>query len=152
YRAFFGILLAGAVPSALYPPVRLGRMEEWKDRTGRMLKALQCQAVLTNKALHSLLGYPVKESRPPLGCFTVSSILSRSGSLGQVPQVASSATAFVQFSSGATGFSKPVRLSHENILHNAQCILDMVPGDPRQHRCVSWLPVYHDMGLIGTLI
>src|SRR5262245_48193542 len=152
YRAFFGILLAGAVPSALYPPVRLGRMEEWKDRTGRMLKALQGQAVLTNKALHSLLGYPVKEANPPLGCFTVPSVLSHSGPLGQIPRAASADTAFIQFSSGATGSSKPVRLSHENILHNAQCIIDMFPGDHWQHHCVSWLPIYHDMGLIGTLI
>jgi acyl-CoA synthetase (AMP-forming)/AMP-acid ligase II len=152
YRAFFGILLAGAVPSALYPPVRLGRMEEWKDRTGRMLKSLHCQAVLTNQTLHSLLGYPVKESRPPRGCFTIRSILSSGTPADRVPAAASHETAFVQFSSGATGPSKPVRLSHENVLHNARFIIDMVPGDPREHHCISWLPVYHDMGLIGTLI
>ncbi|MCE9624577.1 MAG: fatty acyl-AMP ligase, partial [Deltaproteobacteria bacterium] len=148
----FGVLLAGGIPSALYPPVRLGKIEEWKRRSSRMLRVLGCQAVLTNKSLHSLLAYPVSESNPPIGSFTVASILEDSTREGEVPAIHSQDTAFIQFSSGTTGSPKPVALSHGNILQNAEFILGNLPGNPKEARCVSWLPVYHDMGLIGALI
>ena len=44
YAAFFGVCLAGGIPTALYPPARLGKVEEWKHRTAKMLAAVECAA------------------------------------------------------------------------------------------------------------
>ncbi len=152
YQAFFGAILAGAIPSALYPPIRFGKIEEWKERTTQMFKSIDCQAVLTNSSLHALLGYPCKEAKIPRGCFSVSSILSSGVTPGKTVSADSHDIAFVQFSSGSTGFPKPIALSHKNILEMGKVFVDMFPISRREINCVSWLPVYHDMGLIGTLI
>jgi malonyl CoA-acyl carrier protein transacylase len=58
-------------------------------------------------------------------------------------------TAFVQYSSGSTGKPKGVVLSHENILSNIAAILDGMDVDPRLDASLSWMPLTHDMGLIG---
>ncbi|MEC9465803.1 MAG: fatty acyl-AMP ligase [Myxococcota bacterium] len=151
YRAYFGILFAGGVPTALYPPVRLGRVDQWRVRTAKMLTAANCVAVLTDKRLMGLSGEPVRVAGPRLGCHTVTKLVKEAG-----PRVWLSESftelATIQFSSGSTGDPKPVALSHDNMLSNARAIISMLPGEPSTHSCVSWLPLYHDMGLVGCMI
>src|SRR5207237_3258936 len=57
----------------------------------------------------------------------------------------------IQFSSGTTVDPKPVALTHENVLANVAAIETIIPADDAQAG-VSWLPLYHDMGLIGCLL
>jgi acyl-CoA synthetase (AMP-forming)/AMP-acid ligase II len=59
--------------------------------------------------------------------------------------------ALIQFSSGTTVAPKPVALSHRNILSNTRAIIASFPGDLKNHSGCSWLPLHHDMGLIGGL-
>ncbi|MCZ6874210.1 MAG: AMP-binding protein [bacterium] len=151
YRAFFGVILAGGIPAALYPPVRLGKIDAWKDRTAAMLRAIDCSAVLTDARLYGLLGQPVRQTAPPLGCFTVQALM-REAAHGTHTEVHSDDLAVVQFSSGTTRNPRPIALTHANILSNAQAILASLPGDALQHSGVSWLPLYHDMGLVGNLV
>ena len=151
YAAFFGASLAGAVPTALYPPTRLGRVNEWKVRTATMLCAAESVVVLTERRLAALLGEPVRTARPRLGCRLVQTLQEESRGLGPKP-VDTSALATIQFSSGSTGDPKPVALSHENMLSNAHAILDALPVPAEERSGVSWLPLYHDMGLIGCLL
>jgi fatty-acyl-CoA synthase len=151
YRAFFGAIIAGGIPAALYPPVRLGNVAAWKQRTTTMLQAITCSAVLTDARLYGLLGHPVRRAAPRLGCFTVQALL-RDASQGTYVETHSHDLAVVQFSSGTTGNPRPIALTHANILRNAQAILTSLPGDVSQHSGVSWLPLYHDMGLIGSLV
>ena len=143
--AFFGTVLAGAVPVPLYPPVRLGRMEEFHRRTARMLRVCDARLVLSDARISRLLGVAVAEARPPLG-------------LHRVPQggpfeaeADPDDLLLIQFSSGTTVHPKPVALTHRNVLANAAAIESIVPGDDAQAG-VSWLPLYHDMGLIGCLL
>ena len=151
YRAYFGIILAGGVPVPLYPPVRLGRIDEWKSRTAAMLRASSAVAVITELRLLGLLGSPVKNAAPRLGCRTVPGLLKekRSGTpiLGESGDIAT-----VQFSSGSTGDPKPVALSHLNMMSNVEAIMSTFPLPLEQHSGVSWLPLYHDMGLIGNML
>lgn len=151
YRAFFGIVLAGAVPVALYPPVRLGRIEEWKERTAAMLRSARAVLVLTERRLVGLLGAPVQRVGPRLGCRTVGALV-KEGPSAQTVRRAGRDLACVQFSSGSTGDPKPVALSHHNMISNASAILGTLPGRISDHSGVSWLPLYHDMGLIGALL
>ena len=60
--------------------------------------------------------------------------------------------AYIQFSSGTTWEPRATRLSHANLEHNLEAIARQLPGDRTSHSCVSWLPLYHDMGLVGCLL
>ena len=76
--AFFGALLAGAVPVPLYPPVRLGRMDEYVRSTARMLELTQARACLTDRRVRLLLGGAIERARPDLGCPLVAELTSES--------------------------------------------------------------------------
>jgi len=151
YVAWFGCILARAVPVALYPPVRLGRFAEWRARTTEMLQAANCVAVITERRLQGFLGGPVEQADPAYGCRLVAGVQQYGQGHGLIAQPVGEMAA-IQFSSGTTGDPKPVMLTHDNMVSNARTILAQLPGDPSDHRGVSWLPLYHDMGLIGCLL
>ena len=69
--AFFGALLAGAVPVPLYPPFRLGRLPEYHAATARMIDAVGARLVLADARTRRLLGQAIELSRPRLGCRTL---------------------------------------------------------------------------------
>jgi acyl-CoA synthetase (AMP-forming)/AMP-acid ligase II len=147
--AFFGTLLAGAVAVPLYPPVRLGRMEEYLASTSRMVRVTGARLLLANGPVRRLLGEVTARARPPLGCRPVDG-LERAG--GEVfREVEPGDLALVQFSSGSTVDPKPVALSHANLVAQTATLLELVRPTP-DDRLVSWLPLYHDMGLIGCLL
>jgi len=143
--AFFGATLAGAVPVPLYPPVRLGRLEEFHLRTARTLATSGAKVVLSDARISRLLGVAVAKARPALGLRPVP----------QGPPLAERShpgdLALIQFSSGTTVDPKPVALTHENVLANVAAIETVIPRDDQQAG-VCWLPLYHDMGLIGCLL
>jgi len=149
--AFFGCLMAGAVPTPVYPPVRLGRMEEYHHRTARMIDLAGARLVLTVPTIKRVLGQTVEQARPELGCRT----------LEELPQAAPASRpvvpgdlALVQFSSGTTVDPKPVALSHRALIVQGQALTALLREhgvDTDQSGC-SWLPLYHDMGLIGCLL
>lgn len=149
FDAFFGTLLAGAVPVPLYPPVRLGRMNEYLRRTARMLEVSGARLVLADPRVKRILGEAVAAARPDLGC----------RALGDLPREMAGPVrpdpadlALVQFSSGTTVDPKPVALSHRAVVAQTE-ILNGFWRDTVElrHSCVSWLPLYHDMGLIGCV-
>ncbi|MEL7059769.1 MAG: fatty acyl-AMP ligase [Acidobacteriota bacterium] len=150
FRAFFGILYAGAVPVPLYPPVRLGRLDEYHRRTSAMLQAASVGLILTERRLRALLGATVEMALPALGCRL----------LDELPVVGKEAPAdplaadlgLVQFSSGTTVSPKPVALAHRAILAQVRALNTNWPGVLGETaRGASWLPLYHDMGLIGCI-
>jgi acyl-CoA synthetase (AMP-forming)/AMP-acid ligase II len=150
--AFFGTLLAGAVPVPLYPPVRLGRLEEYHRTTARMVELSGAVLVLTDALVGRLLGQAVEASRPRFGCRRVST-LREAGEAPVEQAVAPDALALVQFSSGSTVDPKPVALSHANVMAQVETIRALMPvREGVRPLGVSWLPLYHDMGLIGCLV
>jgi len=154
YDAFFGALAAGAIPAPLYPPVRLGRLQEYHQRTASQLRACQARVVITNPGIRRILGRTLEQAAVSLGCLSLPD-------LPRLPPPPHSPSfddaALIQFSSGTTADPKPVRLTHRQILANVEAIsrtiLDAFPEGPDlTHSGVSWLPLYHDMGLIGCLV
>ena len=149
FDAFFGILLAGAVPVPLYPPVRLGRLDEYADRTAAMLRAVDARLVLADNRVRRLLGPALAQARPELGCRSTEG-LPEADPLRV--EVKASDLALVQFSSGTTVEPKPVALSHRAVVAQTVCINGFWPeAAGRRDSGVSWLPLYHDMGLIGCV-
>ena len=149
-ECFFGVMLAGGIPVPLYPPVRLGKFDEYHRKTAAMLKAVDAVLVVTDQRIRRFLGVAVEKAAPRLGCVVASDL-----GVEEVVEVGLNPDdiAFIQFSSGTTHDPKPVALTHENLLYNLATIGNYLAdaGIPAPVG-VSWLPLYHDMGLIGNLL
>jgi len=151
FDAFFGVLLAGAVPVPLYPPVRLGRLDEYVARTARMLELVRATVVVTDRRVRRLLGQAVASARPRLGCVVLDELPARPPS---PPAGTPDSLALVQFSSGTTVDPKPVALSHRAVVAQILRLKEFWPQPEGRtmDSGVSWLPLYHDMGLIGCVL
>jgi fatty-acyl-CoA synthase len=148
--AFLGCQVLGAVPVPLYPPVRLGRLDEYFDRTAAMLGKVDARLLVADALVRRILGQLQARWKAPLGTLAAEE-LSEGTAIGPVPRDPD-ALAMVQFSSGTTMDPKPVGLSHRAVIANTEAILDFMPeGADPPHAGVSWLPLYHDMGLIGCI-
>ncbi len=118
-QCFFGVLCAGAIPVPLYPPVRLGRLDEYHQKTAAMLRAVGATLVITDERIRRLLGVAVETARPRLGAVVVSAL---SGTNPLEIEVSADDVALIQFSSGTTHDPKPVALTHANLLSNLAAI------------------------------
>jgi acyl-CoA synthetase (AMP-forming)/AMP-acid ligase II len=149
-ECFFGVMLAGGIPVPLYPPVRLGKFDEYHRKTAAMLQAVDAVLVVTDQRIRRFLGVAVEKAAPRLGCVVASDL-----GVEEVVEVGLNPDdiAFIQFSSGTTHDPKPVALTHENLLYNLATIGNyLADAGMAAPVGVSWLPLYHDMGLIGNLL
>ena len=153
FDAFFGVLLAGGTPSPLYPPVRLGRLGEYHRRTRRMVELLDAPLVLADARVRRLLGEAVAGLGLRIGCLRLRDLPTAEA--GEVPRERAPGAGdlgLVQFSSGTTVDPKPVALSHRALLSQVRLLNSFWPDTAEaRHTGVSWLPLYHDMGLIGCV-
>lgn len=149
--AFFGTVLAGAVPVPIYPPFNLGRLDEYRQRTASMLSAAGIQLVLADRRVRLVLGEVVAAAGPSLGCRSMTDL--HDPAPFSLPEVEPGDIALVQFSSGTTRDPRPVALSHRSLVAQASLLNSHWPNSNGVHHSgVSWLPLYHDMGLIGSLL
>jgi acyl carrier protein len=143
---FYGTLLAGGIPVPLYPPARLTTIEDHLTRHVGILKSCGAALMVTipeAKPLAWLLRAQVESLRavlvpadfPDKAPFTP--IRGGSGQIG-----------FLQYTSGSTGQPKGVVLTHANLLANVRA-MGKAARATSADVFVSWLPLYHDMGLIG---
>ena len=148
FDAFFGVLLAGGVPVPIYPPFRLDRLEEYAARQAGILTNAEARLLVT-------FGPATRVARllrgrvPSLRDVTTAERLSRPRSAVLASDQAADDPALIQYTSGSTGAPKGVLLSHANVLANIRAIGEAITITP-EDVAVSWLPLYHDMGLIGT--
>ncbi len=154
FPAFFGTLLAGAVPVPIYPPFRADRIAEYARRQVGILSNAGARLMITFAEVERLAGL-LRGQVPTLTAVTTLDALAPPDNadvpLPARPPVWLSAgdPALIQYTSGSTGQPKGVLLTHANLLANIRAIrdgLDIGPDDV----AVSWLPLYHDMGLIGA--
>ncbi len=145
---FFGILLAGGVPVPIYPPVRLSQIEDHLRRQAGILGNAEASMLIT-LAQAKLFARLLKPLVPSLKAIVeVAELSAEPGSLVAAPCQAQD-IAFLQYTSGSTGQPKGVIVSHANLLANLRAmhqVLQVSADDV----FVSWLPMYHDMGLIGA--
>ena len=148
FRAFFGVLYAGGVPVPIYPPLRLAQLEDHLRRQAAVLNNAEAVILITSTET----GTAARLVQPLVtglrGVKTVEQLASAGKGLRfkqqQPPQ-----TALIQYTSGSTGDPKGVVLSHANLLANLRAMAERLQADSTDI-FVSWLPLYHDMGLIGA--
>ncbi|MGH9817766.1 MAG: fatty acyl-AMP ligase, partial [Candidatus Acidiferrales bacterium] len=159
FSAFFGVLLAGGVPVPIYPPFRADRIEEYAARQAAILSNAEARFLITFRQAEAVAKL-LKPRVPTLNAVLSAAQLaaaeptpngnkskSKPGAVAYRPR--GDSIAFLQYTSGSTGDPKGVMLTHANLLANIRSIGEAV--DVRADDvAISWLPLYHDMGLIGA--
>jgi len=151
--ALFGASIAGIVPASVHPPATTGDLKQYFEITASTLESSRARGLVTNIALAP--GFSGLHPR----CRDLQRVLV----LGELaaPPIADrdidppsiDDLAFVQFTSGSTAVPKGVALTHRNVAANVEAIsgpdgLDTGASDV----AVTWLPLSHDMGLVGMTI
>jgi 1-acyl-sn-glycerol-3-phosphate acyltransferase len=148
FYSFFGVLMAGGIPAPLYPPPRLKQLEDHLQRQF---------AILNNCAARVLIAIPeaipfsklICSKVPSLENLVTASDLATTTHEFHPPPIGGQDLALLQYTSGSTGNPKGVALTHANLLSSIRVMgqaLEVTSSDI----AVSWLPLYHDMGLIGA--
>ena len=144
--AFLGSLYAGVIAVPAYPHRTLSRLEG-------IARNAECRFVLTNSAFLKL-SRSFEQQAPGLRSakwVATSETLNGPVPSWQPPEISGEMLAFLQYTSGSTGQPKGVMVSHGNVLHNELLIQRGFATDSAMH-VVGWLPLYHDMGLIGNVL
>ncbi len=148
FFSFYGVLLTGAIPVPIYPPIRRSQLEEHLRRHSGILNNCSANSLITvpeAKVVAQLLKSQVASL---LHVVTVKD-LSADTNVYHRPAINPYDVAFLQYTSGSTGDPKGVVLSHANLLANIRAMGKVINADS-EDIFVSWLPLYHDMGLIGA--
>jgi 1-acyl-sn-glycerol-3-phosphate acyltransferase len=147
FLAFYGVMLAGAVPVPIYPPARLSQLEDHVRRhTGILANAL-ASALITVPEAKPVARLLTARLERLTHVLTVAEL--KSNAAFHAPAITAADTALIQYTSGSTGNPKGVVLTHAQLLANIRAVgigVNATPADV----FVSWLPLYHDMGLIGA--
>jgi acyl-CoA synthetase (AMP-forming)/AMP-acid ligase II len=145
--AFFGCLYAGALAVPVYPP----RSVDDAPRLAAIAASSQPRVVVSTRAFLDRLE-PVLRSIPALAelpRLVIDNLASRAWT---PPPFEPSSLAFLQYTSGSTGRPRGVMVSHGNLLANERVIRERTGHDPDRTVFAGWLPLYHDMGLIGNVL
>jgi len=153
-ESFFAVLFAGGVPVPLAPPARLSQIEDHLRRQVIILKSCQAPLLITSPEIERLSRL-AKLHLPTLERIATVETLRlevRDEDTADCPvHVSPTGLALLQYTSGSTGDPKGVMLTHANLLANVAAIAERLETSS-DDVYVSWLPLYHDMGLIGGVL
>nr|WP_238560422.1 AMP-binding protein [Microcystis aeruginosa] len=147
--AFFACLYAGVIAVPVYPPRRNQKL----SRLRAITRDAQAKLALTTTSLLSTI--EEKFSSDPelvtVPCLATNNIPDEQAENWQKLNLSLEDIAFLQYTSGSTGMPKGVMVSHKNLLHNEKLIASAF-GHTTETIVVGWLPLFHDMGLIGNVL
>jgi acyl carrier protein len=149
FYAFFGILIAGATPVPIYPPARLSQLEDHLRRQAGILANARVKVLATVPQAKQLARFLKAKVDELDHVETVDELRQEFPEDTAWPVPRSGDLAFLQYTSGSTGNPKGVMLTHANLVANVKAMGVALKADSTDV-FVSWLPLYHDMGLIGA--
>ncbi len=151
--SFLGAVSVGMMPVPMYPPLALGRLDNYIEKAEGILRVSGAKAILTTKDLIPVL-QPAFSRLPALqNILEIETLITMTSDLAISEYRAQpDEPCFLQFTSGSTSAPRGVIVTHRNLMANARGIIKSLEIDPDRDRAVSWLPLYHDMGLIGFVI
>jgi acyl carrier protein len=148
FSTYVGILRAGAIPVPIYPPARASQLEEHVLRHSGILDNAKATLLVTMP--EAMVVARLLQARVVgLRHIVTPQQLAARGGVATAVDVHGDDIAFIQYTSGSTGNPKGVALTHANLLANIRVMARGALATPRDI-FVSWLPLYHDMGLIGA--
>jgi fatty-acyl-CoA synthase len=151
-RAFLAVVRSGAIPVPLYPPIGLGQLGGYLDHSKHIVGAARAAYVITNSQIKAVLG-KLFDYVPELRTMLLMSDLEGGDASRFVdPRVTPEDVCFLQFTSGSTSAPKGVVVTHENLAHNSYAVMRHGLATDDSDRGLSWLPLFHDMGLIGFVL
>jgi 1-acyl-sn-glycerol-3-phosphate acyltransferase len=148
FEAFFGVLYAGGVPVPVYPPFRRAQVEEHLRRQAGILRNAVASFLIVTPELRNVGSLLFGLTEDLRHVETVAS-LKQAGSIDRAVPAGAQTVALMQYTSGSTGDPKGVVLTHANLLANIRAMGEVLEASSSDV-FVSWLPLYHDMGLIGA--
>ena len=145
--SFFGCLYAGAVAVATYPPHKPRQM----PRIDAIFEDAQPRVVLTSKEVLLRVNSWLGQRAGRLRTISTEEVGTAGSEDWRLPELRPETLALLQYTSGSTGTPRGVMVTHGNIMANEKMIRQTF-GQHEESSVVSWLPIYHDMGLIGNLL
>jgi fatty-acyl-CoA synthase len=149
--ALYGVSMVGAAAVPMAPPMGPDHIDGFLDTCRRMIRTAEVSAIVASPMLRPVLGTLQSASPSVRGVWSWTDLVREPGEYHS--DVSPDAVALLQFTSGSTSHPKGVVLTHANLAANVSAItgpsgLDVKDGDVG----VSWLPLFHDMGLIGVVM
>ena len=149
--AFFGCLYAGVPAVPAYPP----RKQESPTRLATLVRDANARIVIADRAAAAALSQ-LGDAMPELRIVIVEDVAAAHGLRERAqrwarPAIDGESIAFIQYTSGSTGLPKGVEVSHANLVRNERMVMEAMAHDSATV-FVGWLPLFHDMGLIGNLL
>lgn len=156
---FLGAISAGIVPVPMYPPMLFGKLSAYTETTACILRAADVCMLIAGSQVFEALRVLVDEVadlryRSSDDLFSGPDIaITRPDEVVADIEVTPDDVLFLQFTSGSTSTPKGVRVTHRNLLANSVAIMVHALRAERDRDIgVSWLPMYHDMGLVGFVL
>ncbi len=151
--SFLGAISAGVLPVPMYPPLALGRLDNYLDRAVGILRVSGAKGLLTTKDLIPVLRPVLKRVPTLINLLDINLLQQMTGDSDAKDIVVQPGdTCFLQFTSGSTSAPRGVIVTHGNLIANARAMITSLDIGSDRDCAVSWLPLYHDMGLIGFVI
>ncbi len=147
---FLAATRVGIVPVPLYPPMSMGELDAYIARLTRILTTAGAKLVVASEKLKNLLWGVVNEV-PSLTGLVPAEGLDAEGD-PELPEIDPDDLCFLQYTSGSTSDPKGVMVTHANLVANVMAIMTHFDMDPNEDTSLAWLPLYHDMGLIGFVM
>jgi fatty-acyl-CoA synthase len=151
--SFLGAIVAGIVPVPMYPQLSFKNVESYHDTVAHIAHASGAKALLTTEATRGFVSPALAKATEMKKLLTVEE-LATAKDVGPADRtIEPGDMAFLQFTSGSTSRPKGVMVTHRNLAANSEAFMIHGLGkDSSFDKGVSWLPLYHDMGLIGFVI
>ncbi|HEX7664904.1 MAG TPA: fatty acyl-AMP ligase, partial [Polyangiaceae bacterium] len=148
---FFGAIRAGIIPVPIYPPLGIGGLQAYLDNTRHIVEKSGAKVLVTNSKIKRLLG-TVQAACPALEQVVAVEAIRESMEPLKPVKVELDDVAFLQFTSGSTSRPKGVTLTHASLGANMKAIMEEGLQIREGDVGISWLPLFHDMGLIGFVL
>jgi fatty-acyl-CoA synthase len=147
---FLGALWAGVVPVPVAPPIGLDQLTTYLERSRHIIEASKARTLVSTARIKALSGSLIGNSLRNV--LSIEELADEPRRALDLTLPSPDSTAFIQFTSGSTSRPRGVVLTHRNLTVNCHCLakvgMEMTPDDV----VCSWLPFFHDFGLIGMVL